>query len=53
MDHILQDWEVENIKNFIKVVPQMVVEQFKKVCDSNPTHPKVIAITEDLQKRVR
>jgi len=53
MDHILQDWEVVNIKHFIRVVPQQVIEQFKQVCDANPTHPKVIAITEDLQKRVK
>jgi selenophosphate synthase len=53
MDHILQDWEVENIKNFIKMVPQQVIEQFKKVCDANPSHPKVIAVREELQKRVK
>lgn len=52
MENILRDWEVENIKNFIKMVPPTVLQQFKKECDKNPTHPKVIAIHEELQKRV-
>lgn len=52
MDHILRDWQVENIKHFIKNVPQQILQQFKIVCDNNPTHPKVIAVREELNKRV-
>ena len=51
MNHILQ-MDVEHIKNFIKTVPLGVVIEFKKECDSNPTHPKVVAVREELQKRV-
>lgn len=51
MNHILE-MDIETIKRFIKTVPMGVVVKFKEYCDSVPTDPKVIAIREELNKRV-
>ena len=51
MNHVLE-MDIETIKRFIRTVPMGVVMSFKEVCDSNPTHPKVVAVREELQKRV-
>lgn len=51
MNHILQ-MDVETIKRFIQTVPLGVVMELKKEFDNNPTHEKVVAVREELNKRV-
>jgi hypothetical protein len=51
MNHVLQ-MDIETIKRFIQTAPLGVVAEIKKEFLKHPTHEKVLAVKEELEKRL-